>query len=300
MSPIRSFCFLFGLLTLATAAAAQSNSPVAVAPRSPVRATGTNFSAVMVGGQSPVAFFRKLLEATPNERTQLLASRPIPARNRIQEKVKEYEALDPEERELRLEATELRWYLVPLMRKTPTARTNELARVPENLLPLVKSRLMLWDIQPPPLQREFLMYDGTLRYFAQTTRATTTNARAEKLAEQFRVFFEIKPEEKQRVLNILSESERAQMEKTLKAFDHLPAAQRAICERNYAKFAGMSEAERADFLKNAESWSQLSPEERQSWRDLVARVPIMPPMPPMPIMPPGLLPNGVKGPVITN
>ena len=41
----------------------------------------------------------------------------------------------------------------------------------------------------------------------------------------------------------------------------------------------MSGLERAEFLKNAERWSQMSPKERQSWRNLVANVPMMPPMP---------------------
>ena len=37
--------------------------------------------------------------------------------------------------------------------------------------------------------------------------------------------------------------------------------------------------EQAEFLKNAERWSQMSPAERQAWRDLVANVPQWPPLP---------------------
>ena len=50
----------------------------------------------------------------------------------------------------------------------------------------------------------------------------------------------------------------------------------------------MSALEKQDFLKNAERWSQLSPKERQTWRDLVTHVPEWPPMPPdlMPPLPP--------------
>ena len=83
------------------------------------------------------------------------------------------------------------------------------------------------------------------------------------------------------------------MEKTLQAFDHLPPAQRAQCIRAFTKFAGMSPSDKREFLKNAERWSQMSPEERQTWRDLVANVPKWPPMPPMPPppMPPQLAPH---------
>jgi len=78
----------------------------------------------------------------------------------------------------------------------------------------------------------------------------------------------------------------------LKTFEKLPAQQRLLCMRNYAKFAGMSGTERAEFLKNAEQWSKMSPQERQSWRDLVAHVPLLPPMPP-PVMPPNLIPHAI-------
>jgi hypothetical protein len=52
----------------------------------------------------------------------------------------------------------------------------------------------------------------------------------------------------------------------------------------------MSAAERAEFLKNAEHWSQMSPNERQTWRDLVAQVPVWPPLP-SPAVPANLIPR---------
>lgn len=76
------------------------------------------------------------------------------------------------------------------------------------------------------------------------------------------------------------------MEKTLKAFAKLPAAQRFQCIRAFKEFAGMNPQERAEFLENAQRWSQMSPKERQTWRDLVAQVPIWPPVPRALIMPP--------------
>ncbi len=84
---------------------------------------------------------------------------------------------------------------------------------------------------------------------------------------------------KQAALNTLSDAERGQMEKTLQAFDKLPPDQRDECIRAFAKFAGMSASEKREFLKNAERWSQMSPAERQAWRDLVANVPEWPPLP---------------------
>jgi len=237
--------------------------------------------------QSPVNLFRQLLMMSPSERNLSLAGRTPESRARIMVKIHEYLALEPDERELRLRATELRWYLTPLLRTPPADRDPQLVMVPPELRELAKARLTQWDLLPPSLQQEFLANDKTLLSFAQPAPAFT-NSQSDKIAGQLDRFFELTAAEKRRILGTLSGTERAQMEKTLKRFDQLPPPQRVRCIRNYAKFAGMSAAERAEFLKSAESWSKMSPQERQAWRDLVSQVPLWPPMPPsiMPPMPP--------------
>jgi hypothetical protein len=250
--------------------------------------------------RSPVEFFRQLLAMPPDERENSLKIHPPEIRARILAKVAEYEALDPDERELRLRATELRWYLMPLLREPPTNRAARLAQVPDDLRELVRSRLEEWIILPPPLQQEFLDNERTLAYFSHIDPANVppppepggpgnddqahwnalTENQRRQITAQFNQFFELTPDEKQEALNTLSAAERAQMEKTLQSFGNLPPAQRDECIRAFAKFAGMGATEKAEFLKNAARWSQMSPEERQTWRDLVQNVPEWPPLPP--------------------
>jgi hypothetical protein len=262
--------------------------------------------------RSPVDYFRKLLTLTPAERENALTNRPPEIRDRILAKVREYEALDPNERELRLRATELRWYLLPLMRDSRTNRAARLAAVPDDLRGLIKVRLTQWDMLPPPLQKEFLESDRALRYFTHlnsSNRPPSTlqppgrtnhhgaseadlarwnslpEERRQKIAAQFNRFFELTPVEKRKTLGTLSEAERQQMEKTLETFGKLSPAQRLRCIRAFTEFAGMNPAEKQDFLKNAERWSQMSPQERQTWRDLVTHVPDWSSLPP-PALPP--------------
>jgi len=244
---------------------------------------------------------------TPPERESYLTNRPPEVRDRILAKVREYLALAPDERELRLDATELRWYLPPLMRESPASRDAHLAQVPDHLRNLVRNRLEQWNLLPPQSQQEFLDNESALRYFShvdptnappepglqrgpsndeQARWLALSDAQRQRITERFNQFFELKPDEKQKTLDTLSDTERAQMEKTLQSFDKMPPAQRAQCIRAFTKFAGMSPAERAEFLKNAERWSQLPPQERQAWRDLVAQVPLWPPLPIANIMPP--------------
>ena len=246
---------------------------------------------------SPVAQFRELLAMTPLQRNQSLSNRSPETRARIQNKIREYLALSPDERELRLRATELRWYLSPLFRAAPADREPRLAQVPDDLRDIVRARLEKWDILPPPLQREFLESDRPVHWFAhvENTNAVALAPEQQRIAEQFNQFFEFTPEEKKSALGTLSETERAQMETTLKNFEQLPLAQRRLCLKNFTKFAGMAPTERAEFLKNAELWSKMSPQERKSWRDLVSNVPQWPPLPPAPSsVTANLMPNAPK------
>lgn len=278
----RQLALAFGFLAAAAVSSAQ-NPPLPLPP--------TNIIPPVALLQPPVEFFRQLLAMSPAERMNSLTNRTPEARAKILAKVREYQRLGADERELRLRATELRWWLMPLLRMPPESRAARLELVPADLRGLVDSRLTQWDILPPGLKQEFLDNDRTLHYFAriETTNAAPQTPEQQKISEQFNQFFELTAGEKKQALGTLSAEERGQMEATLKSFEKLPPQQRFLCVRNYAKFAGMAPAERAEFLRNAGKWSKMSPQERQAWRDLVAQVPVWPPMP-GPAVPPNLVP----------
>jgi hypothetical protein len=262
----------------------------------PVAATSAatnNLSSSTPQMQSPVVFFRKLLAMSPDEREAALKNRPPEARERILQKVTEYQMLPSELRDLRLRATELRWWLTPMLRMSLVDQKKRLAQMPEDLRGLAESRLEQWKLLPTPIREEFLTNDQALHYFAlvPSDDHPAATAQQKKVAEQFNRFFELTAEEKEQSLNKLPEEEREQMAETLKTFDNLSPQHRQICLRNYTIFASMSTRQREEFLKNAELWSKMTPEERQSWRELVAQVPIWP----QGWIPPGQTPPPVPG-----
>lgn len=258
--------------------------------------------------RSPVDSFRELLALSPEERKKAIADRPPETQKRILAKVREYLSLKPDQRELRLRATELRWYVLPLLNTPATNRAAQLIFIPPELRKPITDRLAQWDKLAPATQKELLENEFTARYFTQlegSTREQRTNLLAgispqrraqleagmahwaalseeqrRKTCERFDQFFELTPREKEKALKTLSEAERQQMEKTLRTFEKLPKAQRELCVRSFEKFASLSLAERQLFLKNAERWRLMSPDERQAWRDLVTMVPEWPPLPP--------------------
>ena len=275
--------------------------------------------------RSPVDSFRDLLAMMPEERKMAVADRPPETQQRILAKVREYLSMKADERELRLRATELRWYVIPLLNTPATNRAAQLLFIPPELRNPIRDRLAQWDKLTPATQEELLENELIERYFTQlegSTRAQRTNILAgisperraqleagmarwgslseeqrRKTCQRFDQFFDLTPGERERALKMLSETERRQIEKTLRTFEKLSKTQRELCVRSFEKFANLSLEERQLFLQNAERWRLMSPDEREAWRDLVVMMPEWPPMPPFPPPP---LPPGFSLPLPTN
>lgn len=287
-------------------------------PPPPVTRTNVDLPPIPVA-RSPVDIFRELLVMPSDERKQALAIHPPASRERIQEKLREYQILPPEVRELRLQATEVRWYLLPLLNSPATNHPAQLEAIPADIRPLIESRLTQWNLLPPAFQQEILANEEARRYLTQPEFNTAAQrerilaalpaerralleagiARLQalpeternKTLEQFNQFFDLTDREKQNALRTLSNAERRQMERTLEQFGQLTREQRSQCLRSFAQFTSLSLAERQQFLINAEHWSQMSPSERQTWRELVSRVPDWPPLPPTVILSPPMPPS---------
>jgi hypothetical protein len=258
--------------------------------------------------KSPVDSFRTLLVMPAADRQEHLATRPADVQKKLVDKIREYQALTPDERELRLKATELRWYLKPLMSAPATNRAAQVKLIPENLREMVAARIEQWDKLPAAIQQIILTNQHAATYITLgPPRPPGIPSPAGKirtsLQQRFNQLFELTPSEKEKVLATLSDAERRQMEKTLESFGKLNPIQRRQCVTSFTKFAAMSPAERQEFLKNAQRWSEMSPAERQSWRELVNAAPKMPPLPQITIRRPPPLPvNPHKSPaaVTTN
>lgn len=262
--------------------------------------------------KSPIDFFRQLLATPPGEREQALAGQSESKRKVLQDKILEYERLSPSERELRLQLVELYYYLRPLMELPPARRTDKLAIIPPKDRALIEERLKQWDALQPDVQKAVLNNELTLQYFLRPESNTPTQREAilktfpvgyrksleekieqwhaypaesrQKMYRQFHVFFELPPKEKEKTLEALPEEERQQMEKSLETFAKLPSQQRQMYLDAFQKFADLTKEERMQFLKNVERWQEMSPRDRESWRNLVN---LLPTQPHPPIPPPG-------------
>ena len=258
--------------------------------------------------KSPVDQFRELLALPAAERASHLTNKPPALRQRILAKVAEYEAMKPDERELRLRSTQLRWYLMSFREAPISERKTQLAMVPEADRQVVKDHLDTWDKLPADIRQEILKYEKVMETVLlpgatnvnrmpppvpNTENLKSINAflqlppeKRRQMYASFQEFFELSDAERERTIGALPPEERMQMTLALRKFDKLPKLQRDRCLKSFAKFSSMSEAERLEFLKNAERWRELPTAERQAWRDLINKVAPAPPLPPVLAFPP--------------
>jgi hypothetical protein len=328
MTLVRIIVVLCGIQLIALSLPAQTNTASATNVSASVRARfGPSFPGMIAPpGKSPVELFRELLAMNAAERKEFLTNRSLPSQKLILAKVREYESLKPDQRELRLQVTDLRWYLLPLMRIPATNRTARIERVPAEFRQLVQDRLNEWDKLPANAQKELLDNQAMIQHLTEIEGSTEEQkqrilenispARREmlergitewqklpeqqrgKMVDRFNQFFDLTSQEKEKALSRLSDAERRQLEKTLRSFGALSPQKRAQCVRSFEKFASLNLEERQQFLKNADRWKLMSPNERQAWRDLVSQMPSTPPhlvLPPRPNLPrrsPSVATNG--------
>jgi len=234
-------------------------------------------------------------------------------RKLLELKIAEYQSLPPNERQLRLFMTELRWYLVTLLKTDPISREMVMEQIPPEYKPLIRERLAHWEKLPSDIQKELLANEYALHFILRITNETPAiqqkvistlhpqqqtrilqvlnewnkmpDERKKTITDSFRRLFELSESEQNSALRMLPPAERVRMENALKAFSNLPPEDKKRCIESFKKFATMSDEQREQFLKNAMRWIEMSPEERKAWRDIVRsmqskQIPDLPPLPP--------------------
>ncbi|MBL6763615.1 MAG: hypothetical protein ISQ14_01565 [Verrucomicrobiae bacterium] len=263
--------------------------------------------------RSPLEFFRKLLVMDVPARDAELRKLSPGSRAALQGKIAEYAALSPGERELRLRATELRYFLRPLLGIGSELRGRAVAVMPEEFRALVAARLDQWDRLDAATRKAILdnewMLLGVLRIGPQfaATAVSAESARGDatalqerlrawqglsvakqaELLERFNRFFSLNAREKEQVFERLPEYQRIKVFATIEEIRELPEGERLACMDALRRFVDMNAIERATLIRNAELWRGLSGTERQAWRMVVQKFPPMPPGIEMPPLPPG-------------
>lgn len=309
MNAAKNLFLPLAAVVVAGLAAVEAAPAIPSIPSAPTAATAPASETTLV---SPVQFFRDLLAMSLAERESAIASKTPRTREALLSKIREYEALDPETRELRLRTTELRWYLKTLLPMDPAARSRMLAAMPASDQASVAYRLKQWDRLSPGWRSEILKHERTMDWLRKRELESSNEPGPREMEsrlaqwqalpkeervgmiDSFKKFFQLSESEREKTLAALPQSQRATVAPTLRKIEALPTAQRVEFVNAFRQIASMPAAQRERFVRKADQWRQMTANERQTWTDLVIKFPPLPPGFSGPPSPAGM--NGIEYP----
>ncbi|MBG86227.1 MAG: hypothetical protein CMO80_04925 [Verrucomicrobiales bacterium] len=245
---------------------------------------------------SPVKLFRDLLAKSPGERDAYLVKQTPKVQSFIRQRLARYEAMSPEVREMKLQTTELRFFLRPQLTTNPAQRQIMLATTPPQHRETIRQRIERWDALAPELQQQIIKNESMLNMILRVgdpaegvTGQVPGKSREEltawnslphgdrlEMLDKFRSFFEFNVLEKERIIASLPEYQRNKITGTISALQNLSPEQRAACLKALQRFGSMTVARQQRFFRNADAWAKITPEEKRAWRLVVREAPPLP------------------------
>ncbi len=298
------FLSILLLLILVVQGAAQPTPPpgVPLPPPLPPLPPGLSLSQTE---RSPIEFFRGLLDLSDHGLADALSDRNDFQKRVILKKVVEYRSLTIEERELRLQTTELRWYLKKLVVVSESVRTQMLISLSNEQRELLGVRLAAWDALSSETKREILAHERAMTWVRKMELATDeervkllsmqapeervamakvindwrglSQERRDQMAQLFVEFFELSENERARILVMLSDPDRRAVMPVIAKLQNVSAQERRLYVGRFNQLSTMSGDARAIFFKKARHWDELTKGQQQTWKDLVIQMPPLPP-----------------------
>lgn len=254
---------------------------------------------------SPVKFLSDLLEASIDERSEILGRRSLERRAFWERKVREYEQLPEAFRRARLRTAQLHWYLALMIQLPDELRSIRVEQIPETDRVLVKRRMAQWDKLPGDLRVDILGNIKVMQYFArlvssspeqravlmrtssesnnpmndaQLSWQTLSPHRRQQMFDAYASFFELPKMKQEAAVAKIPVPVRTQLKERLSELLRMQLDERQKCIIALHAFAEMTPEERTIFRGNAQRWRAMDASERQFWTVFVKQLPPLPPM----------------------
>ena len=266
---------------------------------------------VAIPTKSPVERFRDLLAMTPAERETVLANRPKFWKDRVLAKIDQYQQMPADQREVKLQETQLRWLLRQAIQMSDGDRQQLMLRCSASEKSMLQQRLEQWEKQSTETRQEMMEYLTRMESISEK-RLENQNVRPDgssppefpkmdsgiekfmnlppsqrsQIIFGYQKFFTLSDKERKMVLNKLAEPARQAILVNVQKINQLPVEERERIMVELKKLANMSPEEQSTFLKNSQTWQSIPKGEKEAWLRLVSRKRPEPPMPSELLLPP--------------
>lgn len=236
---------------------------------------------------SPISKFRTLLEWTPEERTQFVKKQPANVRQILERKILEYESLSDSQREFRLIATELHFYLEPLLIDNRDIDISTVQDIPDHLRKYIDQSVAFWNRIKPAHRDLLLAKKEAVSYLISiSSRLYDLEKLMPKPAPEWDNLYHFLQLPHKKQLSFMRASgiqPSPEMSNLLKAFQGLEVEEKRNCAHAFVCYLSFPDQLKTRFVDGLAQWSEKKPSERSIWREIAGKYPKIRPVP----VPPG-------------
>lgn len=236
---------------------------------------------------SPISKFRTILNWSPEERSQFVKKQPANVQRILERKIMEYEALSESQREFRLIATELHFYLDPLLVGNRNIDPSAVQEVPPHLRKYIDQSVGFWNRIKPAHRDLLLAKKEAVSYLISiSSRLYDLEKLMPKPAPEWDNLYNFLQLPHNKQLSFMKAYQikpSIEMEKLLVAFQGLEDEEKRNCAHAFVCYLSFPNNLKTQFVDGLAEWSQKKPSERSIWREIASKYPRIRPVP----VPPG-------------
>ncbi len=232
---------------------------------------------------SPISHFRQLLELNTQQREAIILRQEPSTRRILERKLEEYASLSEGEKEFRLFATELHFYLEPMIGRDSSIEKIPADRIPDSIIPHLRTAMDFWN-QLPVSQRDLLLskkkaitYLITLTYSSARLSAIVPEQSDEW--ESLNRFLALSLDKQKAFLNSYGLAGNTRIVQVLEKMASLSADQRDRSVHALTCYLSFPPAMKDRFMDGVHTWNSMKPTERTVWRQIADRYPRVKPAP---------------------
>lgn len=238
--------------------------------------------------QSPVSHFRTILLKEKSERESFVIRQTPPVQSVLRRKIKEYEAMPATEREFRLTATELHYYLDPIFVDNRPVSTQSISGIPPHLKVYANRAVGFWN-QLETAHRDLLLskkeavsYLVGISYRSKTLESLTP--KPSKEWNGLYHFLLLSEENQEKFCRYHGLQISPEMNELLGYLNKLDMEKRKRCAHAFVCYLSFPSDLKNRFQSGVNDWAAKKPYERSIWREIAGKYPKINPVP----FPPGM------------
>jgi hypothetical protein len=232
---------------------------------------------------SPIEHFRIVLNLSSEDLEKYILRQKPHVQPILRKKIEEYASLSRAEKDFRLRATELHYYLDSLLEHNSTVSLDSLPPLPESLKEEIMRAVHFWN-NLSNAQRDLLFTKkATISYLVSLSRENVPPlpvnrpAISPEWANMYH-FLQLPYEKQKEFLGSDKLNQAPKMGKVLEAFSKLSVDEKERCANALVCFLSFPRDLQDRVADGLTYWNSLDPSERTVWREIAGRSPAILPM----------------------